>query len=74
MSKPDSVRDHNLSRDDINVISSRFAGCFQTLVLGNARWYHSEIAAGGIVAFQTHSFLLLSNSVNSEFVFNSAYE
>ena len=35
VSKPDSVRDHNLSRDDINVISSRFTGCFQTLVLGN---------------------------------------
>ena len=36
--------------------------------------YQSEIAAGGIVAFQTHSFLLLSNSVSSEFVLYPACE
>lgn len=36
--------------------------------------HRSEIAAGGIVAFQSHPFLLLSDSVNSKSVLHRACE
>lgn len=73
-SKPDSVCDHNLSRNDLMSIRPALIG----MPANFDAPYRINASFGGYnrwdCPFHSHSSLLLSNSVNSEFVLGSACE